>query len=236
MKQFPLLLLLLPGFLLADVIYLKGGGKLSGRIVEQTAEKVVIDIGDGAVGVSMDRVEEIQKGPSPLEEYDAKAAKLDPKDVNGWRNLGQWAVSRGLSNQARAAYQRVLALAPEDPEARRALGYVQVDGRWMTEEESHRARGYVKFEGEWMTPAEVQLAQASAQRDQARDDAARRASDAQYTATMDRLQKEEDDKRAREEAERIRNNPVYWGSWGYGVNYWPATGTGTYPSSTGGTK
>jgi hypothetical protein len=220
-RKLVFLLLLAPGTLLADVVYLKGGGRFTGRIVEQTAERMVIDIGDGTIGFSMERVEEIVKGPSPLDDYSARASKLGPQDLNGWRNLAQWASGQGLSAQARAAYQRVLAVAPDDKEAREALGFVQVDGRWLTEEESYRARGYVKYDGEWMTPAEVQLAQSSAAREQARDEADKRAADAEFAATMDRLKKQEDEKRAREESDRMRNNPVYWGGWGYGVTYWP---------------
>ena len=221
MRKLLLLLSLVPGLLVADVVYLKGGGKFTGRILEQTAEKVVVDFGDGTVSLPMDRVEEIAKGTSPLEEFDARASKLGPQDVNGWRSLALWASARGLSAQSRAAYKRVLALAPDDKEAREALGFVQVDGRWLTEEESYRARGFVKYDGEWMTQAEVQLAQSDAAREQASDDAAKRASDAEFKANMDRLQKQEDEKRARDEADRMRNNPVYWGGFGYGVTSWP---------------
>jgi hypothetical protein len=218
------LLFLVPGLLIADVVYLKGGGRFTGRILEQTAEKVVVDFGDGTVGLAMDQVEQIVKGSSPLDEYGARASKLGPQDVNGWRSLAQWASARGLSAQARAAYQRVLALAPDDPEAREALGFVQVDGRWLTEEDSYRARGFVRYDGEWLTPTEVQLAQSDAAREQARDEAAKRTSDADFKANMDRMQKQEDEKRARDEADRMRNNPVYWGGFGYGVSYWPNPG------------
>ncbi len=221
MRKLLLLLLLVPGLLVADVVYLKGGGRFSGRILEQTAEKVVIDFGDGTIGLPMEEVEEIVRGPSPLDEFEARASKLGPQDASGWRSLAQWASMRGLSAQSRAAYKKVLAVAPDDKEAREALGFVQVDGRWLTEEESYRARGFVRYDGEWMTPAEVQLAQSDAAREQARDEADRRASDAQFAASMDRLQKQEDEKRAREEADRMRNNPVYWGGFGYGVTYWP---------------
>jgi hypothetical protein len=233
MKNLPLLLLLAPGLLVADAVYLKGGGKFTGRIVELTAEKVVVDVGDGTMGVPMDRVEEIVKGTSPLDEFDARASKLGPQDVNGWRGLGLWASMQGLSSQSRAAYQRVLALAPDDREARQALGFVQVDGRWLTEEESYRARGFVKYDGEWMTPAEVQLAQSDAAREQARDDAAKRASDAAFNANMDRLQKREDEKRAQEERDRMTDNPVAWSAWGYGVAYWPNAGTINQPAPAG---
>ncbi|HVO51293.1 MAG TPA: hypothetical protein VMV60_09900 [Thermoanaerobaculia bacterium] len=221
MKKLLVLLFLFPELLVADVVYVKGGGSFSGRIVEQTAEKVVIDFGDGTIGLQMDQVEKIEKGASPLDEFDARASKLGPQDVDGWRSLGLWASTKGLSAQSRAAYKRVLALAPDDKEAREALGFVRVDGRWLTEEESYRARGYVKYEGEWMTPAEVQLAKSDAAREQARDDAAKHASDAQFSASMDQLQKREDEKRARDEADRMRNNPVYMTGWGYGVTTWP---------------
>ena len=226
-----LLLLLVPGVLVADAVNLKGGGRLTGRIVEQNAEKVLVDVGDGIVGVSMDRVEKIVKGPSTLDDYDARAGKLGQQDLDGWRALAQWASTKGLSLQARTAYQRVLAIAPGDAEARRALGFVQADGRWLTEEESFRARGFVKYDGEWMTPAEVQMAQATAANEQARSDAARRASDAEFKANMDRLQKQEDAKRAQEERDRMRNDPVAWSAWGYGVAYWPNSGLLNQPPS-----
>ena len=228
LKKLPLLLVLLPGLLGADSVYLKSGGRFSGRILEQTPERVVVDFGDGKISLAMSDVEHIEKGTSPLDEFEAKAKTLAPEDVNGWRNLALWASSRGLAAQSRAAYTRVLALAPDDREAREALGYVQVDGRWLTEEESYRARGYVKYDGEWMTAAEAQLAQSDAARVAAQDEAAKRASDAQFQAGMDRLQKQEDEKRARDEQDRMRNNPVYWGNFGYGVSYWPSpTGLST---------
>ena len=222
MKKIPLLLLLMPGLLLADVVYLKGGGKLTGRITEQTEDRVMVDVGDGSVGVSMDRVEQIVKGLSPLDEFDQRASKLEQQDSDGWRRLAQWASMKGLSSQSRMAYQRVVAVAPDDAEARQALGFVRLDGRWVTEEESYRARGYVKYAGEWMTPAEVQVAQSTDAREQALDAAQKRASDAEFAATQSRLRAQDERKKAQEaesraqEAQSWRNTtPVYWGGWGY---------------------
>jgi hypothetical protein len=133
---------------------------------------------------------------------------------------------KGLSAQSRAAYKKVLAVAPDDKEAREALGFVQVDGRWLTEEESYRARGFVRYDGEWLTPAEVQLAQSNAAREQTRDEADKRASDAEFKSNMDRLRAQEDEKRAQEERDRMNRDPVYWSGWGYGVTDWPSAGAG----------
>jgi hypothetical protein len=222
-RKLSLLLLLMPGLLLADVVHLKGGAKFTGRILDQNEEQVTIHVGYGSITVSMERVERIELGRSPFDEYEERAGKLDPMDVNGWRDLARWAAVQGLSVQSQAAYQKVLALAPDDPQAREALGYVRVDGRWVTEEESYRARGYVKYEGEWMSPAEVQAAQNAAARDQARDEAAKRASDAEYEASMERLRQKEAASAAQsKEFMEWKADPVY--GWGYGVTAWPNSG------------
>jgi hypothetical protein len=218
-------LLLVPALVLADEVHLKGAGVFSGRIVEQTEAMVTINIGDGVVGVPMSRVERIVKGRSPLDEYDERASRLGPQDANGWRNLGRWASQQGLPAQSSQAYQKVLAVAPKDAEARQALGFVLLDGRWLTEEESYRARGYVKFEGEWMTPAEAQLAQNSAAADQARREAEQRANEAEIAAMEAEQRAREAEERAREAEEEAERSsyPLYWGGWGYGVTYWPSS-------------
>jgi hypothetical protein len=223
-RKTPFLLFLLPAILFADEVYLEGGATFSGRIVEQTETMVKIDIGDGVVGVPTSRVERIVKGRSALDEYDEIAGRLEPQDVKGWRILGRWALQQGLSTQSRQAYEKVLAIAPDDAEARQALGFVQLDGRWVTEEESYRARGYVKYEGDWMTPAEVQVAQASAAADQARREADRQANEAAIAALQAQAEAEEEAERAREEEDHFGSDyPVYWGGYGYGVTYWPST-------------
>ena len=222
-RSVPFLLILVPTALLADEVFLRGAGTITGRIVEQTDEIVRVDVGGGIIGVPMDSVERIVKAPCALDEYDERASKLGPKDVNGWRKLGGWAAQQGLSAQSKEAYQQVLEIAPNDAVAREALGFVQLDGRWVTEEESYRARGYVKYEGEWMTAAEAQLQQAKYAEDQARRDAEQRARDAEAAAR-------DAEARARDAEERAQNaenesqyyDPVYWGSWGYGVTTWPA--------------
>jgi len=222
-KKAAWLLFFLPALVRADDVYLQGGGVLSGRIVEQTETMVTVNIGDGLIGVPPSRVERIVRGRSDLDDYDQRASRLDPEDLKGWRSLGRWAAEQGLSKQSRGAYEKALALAPDDPEARQALGFVRIDGQWLTEEESYQARGYVKYEGEWMTPAEAQRAQASDAADQARRNAELRAIDAEIKASEAQARAQEAEERAKE-AEKTRRSdyPMYWGGWGYGANYWPS--------------
>ena len=225
-----LLLAACPGIALADEVYLKGGAKFSGRIEQQTDAMVTINIGDGVVGVPMARVDRIVKGSSPLDEYDARAKTLAETDSAGWRTLGRWASQQGLSAQSREAYQKVLLHVPDDPEARGALGFQQVDGRWMTEEQAYKARGYVQQDGEWMTRAEAQMAQAGAAAEQARQDAERRANLAEADKILAEQRADKAEERARE-AEEVdpwtSMGTSWWGGWGYGVTGWPSTTTVT---------
>ena len=138
----------------SDEILLRGGGRVSGVVVERTRDAIVVEAGPGRVTLSMALVEKVVEGRSTLEAYHERAGALEPGDVEGWADLARWAAERELLTQSREAWQRVLAADPSRPEANAALGRVEVDGTWMGEAEAYRARGYVSFEGRWVTPAE----------------------------------------------------------------------------------
>ncbi len=207
----------LPAATLADVVYLNSGGKLEGRIVSQTDETVEVDIGAGTLSFPMSSVDRIEEGRSPLDDYDEKAAALASDDLDGWLELARWASRAGLGTQARLAYERALTIEPNNAEANRAMGRVELDGRWVSEEEAYRAQGLVNFEGRWMTPEEQEAIVRSREAEQAA--AAARAQTADAIARQA-------DARAREaeaEAEAQRQtyqSPLYWGTWGPGPSVW----------------
>lgn len=226
MRRAAILLFLLPAAALADEVFLKGAGSISGRVVEQTATQVMVDIGGGVMGVPMSRVDRIVKARSPLDDYDDRAARLGPADVKGWRDLGRWASQEGLTKQSQQAYEKVVASAPDDPEAREALGFVRLDGRWVTEEESYRARGYVMHDGEWMMPAEAKIRQDMAAAEDARRDSEARAREAETSKQLAENRaaaaaEKAAEQRARDLDEARWSQPVYWGGWGYGISTWP---------------
>ena len=223
MKKAPLILFLVPASLFADQVFLKDAGSITGKIVEQTDTVVRVDVGGGIIGVPADRVERVEKGRCALDDYNDRAKKLGPTDVEGWKKLGRWSSQQGLGTQAHDAYTKVQTLAPNDAEANTALGLVEVDGRWVSQEEGFRAKGYVKYDGEWMSPAEAQLAETRFANDKARRDAEQRARDAE-AATRDAEARAKEAEEKAQEAERY-NAPTYWGGWGYGVTAWPQ-GTG----------
>jgi hypothetical protein len=223
---------LIPVALAADDVILKGGGKVSGRILSRTDTAVEVDVGAGTVKLPMTSVVRIDQRRSALDDYHDRANAIQANDVSGWLELARWASSQGLGTQARTAYERVLAVDPENAAANQALGRVQLDGRWVSEEESYKARGFVQFEGEWMTPAEqdaiLRERDAAIQAEQARLDAEQRAREAEARAA-------EAEARAREAEAAIPGNagfPMYWGgytTWGPGPPVWPTRPIATPP-------
>lgn len=215
------LLALLPALLHADDVILKGGGKVSGRILSRTATSVEVDVGAGTVTVAMSSVVRIDARRSVLDDYYERAEKLAADDRQGWLQLAKWASSQGLGTQARTAYEHVLELDPGNAEANQGLGRVQLDGRWVTEAESYAARGFVQFEGEWITPSErdaiLRQRTDAETAELARLDAERRAQEAEARAA-------DAEARARAAETTVPGNagyPMYWGGWGPGPPAWP---------------
>jgi len=216
----------------AAEIFLKSGGQLSGRIVSRTPTTVEVDIGAGVIGVDVTGIARIDETKSPLEEYHERATRVPPGDLEAWLALGEWASVRGLGAQATEAYQRAVVVAPADPRAHTALGHVQTDGRWLTEEESYRARGFVRFEREWITPAEHEAilreraADAAQARAQHQADLSARETEARaQEAEMRAQQAAAEAEAAKEQAEA---SSLMYG-WGPGPSVWP-TGNLTVPS------
>lgn len=208
----------------ADEVFLKEGGVLSGRVVNRTEAAVEIEIAAGRMSIPAAIVERIEEGRSVLDEYDDRRKALRPRDRAGWLALARWASGQGLARQARQAYEHVLTIAPNDPEANRALGRVEVDGRWMTVEESYRARGYVPFEGTWVTPEEKnRILRERAEREQlervlvAADarvrDAEARAREAEMRAAEAEM--------ALSSVTQVEGIPLWW-VWGPGPVVWPS--------------
>lgn len=217
---------LLPSFARADEVFLKGGGKVSGRILSRTDSSIVVDVGAGTVTFPMTAVDRIEERRTILDDYYERAEKLGARDRDGWLQLAQWASGQGLAAQARAAYGRVVAVDPAHAEANRGLGRVELNGRWVTEEESYAARGYVRFEGEWMRPADrdsiLAYRAAVEQAEWARLDAERRARDAEARAIAAEARAREAEARARDAGAVLvaPTIPFWWRSWAPAPRPW----------------
>ena len=190
-----------------DEVFLKGGGRVSGRVVERTATRLSIETGPGRVTLSMSRVERIVEGRSAVEAFAERADALDPGDVHAWAELARWAEERDLLTQARLAWQRVLAQDPRNPEANAGVGRVALDGVWMSPDDAYRAQGYVSFEGRWLTPPEHE---AAVREREAEEASARQAREDNVRLREAEARAREAEARARE-AETIADEAAYGG-------------------------
>jgi hypothetical protein len=207
----------------ADDVYLKSGGQLSGRIVSRSATKIEVDVGAGVIGVPAASVLRIEEGRSALHEYQERANRVAPGDVEAWLALGEWASDQGLGSQAREAYSRAQAAAPNDPRANEALGNVHMNGRWVSEDEAYQARGYVRYGGEWITPAEHEAmlreraVEAQIEHEQREGEIRAREAEARAQEAEARARQA-----AAEAAEQTSEGLPLWYGWGAGPTAWPS--------------
>lgn len=229
-------LVLLPVLAEADEVFIRGGGHLSGDVVERGPDFIMVDIGSGRIGLLLSSVDRIVPGATAVGLYRQRAASLNPGDVAGWLALGRWARDHDLNTNAREAFEYVLAVEPANTAAHRALGHVQLDGQWMTQDESYGARGYVPFEGGWVTPEErrgildERRAVAEERRAHAEAEARIREAEARARAAEADAQRAEAELR-RAEAREIESSGFVgdgWRPWFAGV--YPAFSTGFYPA------
>lgn len=200
----------------ADEILIRGGGRISGLVVERTDRAIVIETGPGRVALPLSRVERIVPGRSPFESWRERSAGLDARDARGWASLARWAEEAGLGTQAAEAWTRVLAVDPSNADANRGLGRIEVNGAWLDEESAYRAKGYVRYDDRWVTPAEHE----ALVRERAAEDAAEQS--------RSELRVREAEARAREAEARAQEGdsgaaaypdgsiPLWWGVGGYG--------------------
>jgi hypothetical protein len=161
----PLLALLLAAVARADVVHLKEGGTLEGKVVAEDATTVTLDTRFGRQVLDRSRIERIEKKATAEEELAEREAKLKPGTPDEWFALAEFAGKRGLKKQRERLLDKVLALDADHEGANLARGRVRHEGKWMTpaerdakvraaDEAEKRARGLVPVDGRWVTPEE----------------------------------------------------------------------------------
>ncbi|MEK7865953.1 MAG: hypothetical protein AAB434_04665 [Planctomycetota bacterium] len=125
----------------ADEVYLKNGSVIEGDVAER-GERVEVTTGGGVLTLERSQVERIVRKESRADDYARRAAEVREGDVEGHRELARWCEEQGLYVERRKEYEAILGASPDDAQAREALGFVKVMGRWIevserwTEEET----------------------------------------------------------------------------------------------------
>jgi hypothetical protein len=199
----------------ADQVHLVGGSQLEGKATRQ-GDKVVIETESGQIALSADSVERIERGQSPVQRYEALEGKLQPGDVKGRLALADFCRDNGMNAREKTLLREVIALDPDEAQARARLGYVKTPAGWITQDEQMRAQGYVRKDGQWVSPERaLELDRLRAEADAAARDRerAQAALDAQRAEQVAARQRELDD-----EADRAALQPTA-APYGYGYSY-----------------
>lgn len=146
-----LLVLSLSRAAFADEVVLKNGSKLEGTVTEEGG-KVTIDVGTGTITVDRSDIRSISRPDELNQEYDRRMESVKPDDAEGHYQVYRWARQHpGMKARADRLLRRTLELDPNHEPSRRALGYVNHKGAWLTQDEFKAALGLVQYNGGWMT-------------------------------------------------------------------------------------
>ncbi len=97
-----LFLLLAATTALGDVIHLKNGGRIEGKIVSEGSGEYRVVIASGTVVVPKADVVKIEYGPSPADELEVRKKALDIRDGAAVAALAKWADAKGFHDEALA--------------------------------------------------------------------------------------------------------------------------------------
>ena len=105
----------------ADVLRLKDGNVLEGKIVLESAQEVRIRTGTSEITVPRARIAEIEKGEPPHEVYKKRAGELKDDDADGHFALAEFCLEHRLLPEAIAELRRTLELRNDHAAARAKL-------------------------------------------------------------------------------------------------------------------
>lgn len=175
----------------ADELLLRNGNRIEG-VVETDGDEFVIRDGASAMRIPRHEVREIVRKPTLEQRYENLRLVTPEDNLEEQLSLARWCRQNKLPKQARAHFEKAVALDPNNHEARRGAGYQLYQGKWLTHDEAQRARGYELYKGKWLPKPEAERLRAADELAAARD-AARKAVRA-IIEQAGRLEKGEDTK------------------------------------------
>lgn len=181
----------------ADKVYLVGGSVIEGKAT-RSGNKIVVEVAAGTLTLEASSVARIEPGTTPLQWLSARRIALPRGAIAERLQLADDYREEGLRSAAFELLREVLALEPDNEQARQRLGFVRTEHGWVDGEQQLRAQGYVKRGEAWLSPAQAA--------ELARTELARQTAElARQTAELER-QKAEVELKARR-AELARAEP-----------------------------
>lgn len=150
-----------------DVIHLKDGRKVEGKVISKDDKVVKIETKFGTQEFTVDEIERIESKQTPEEEYQERLKDTNLKDTDAVFELVAWCKENKLEKYSKKHLRAIIELDPNNKKAREMLGYVEHQGKWYTPRELEKmkadadreeklAAGLVEYKGEWMKKEDVE--------------------------------------------------------------------------------
>jgi len=104
----------------ADVVHLKSGDTIEGK-VEDLGDSVKIEAKGAVITIPKSRIERIEVRKLPKEIYAERLKQLDTSNVEDCLALARWCREQGLDDEYAVMLRYVLAIDPENAEAKKLL-------------------------------------------------------------------------------------------------------------------
>jgi hypothetical protein len=143
----------------ADVVVLNSGGRVKGTIVnadESPRKSYIVKTDAGQITLDKSQVKEVITQPPAELEYERIRFTFADTVEEQWK-LAEWCREKGLMRERTGHLERIIELDPNHKQARAALGYSRIEGRWTRREDALKERGFVEYKGKWMLPQDAEL-------------------------------------------------------------------------------
>ncbi len=144
--------------LCAAEIVLRNGGRLRGDVRRSKNDAAyIIQLSTGSrIKVHERKIRKIIDDSPELKRYSEFLRDMPDTAAGHW-TMATWCKENSLKSQALFHQQLVLRHDPNHADARRALGYSMLNGRWTKPEEFMAQQGYKRYKGEWKLPQQIEL-------------------------------------------------------------------------------
>jgi hypothetical protein len=147
-----------------DVFHLSNGGRIEGKLLnpdQRPRANYVVKSGLGAtLTLAQDQVARVVVKSDMQSRYEARLQTL-PDTAEAHFDMARRCKLAKMEEQRVFHLEQVLRLDPEHKESRYALGYSQIEGKWMRQDEWMVKQGYVRDRGAWRLPQEMEILKAN---------------------------------------------------------------------------
>ncbi|HEX5102394.1 MAG TPA: HEAT repeat domain-containing protein [Pirellulaceae bacterium] len=157
----------------ADLFLLENGGRVEGEWLNREELPRRVYLVKTAAGVTLslpeaDVREAIRQSPA-VAEY-AKRAPATPDTLDAQWALAEWCRVNRLTHERETHLERIIRLDPNHQDARRALGYQFLQGKWVSRDQHFRELGMEFYRGKWRTPQSIEILESRGRKEVAEKD------------------------------------------------------------------